>query len=73
MKHDLHSLTRALSRALAMANAPMSDHDLIHLLLSGLPSDFDAVVTVIQLSVPLPSLNVVTATLSDFERRIRHT
>ena len=56
-----------------MANAPMGDHDLIHILLNGLPSEFDVVVIVIQLLDPLPSLNAVIAILFDFKCRIRHT
>ncbi|GAB2299629.1 hypothetical protein Dimus_038571 [Dionaea muscipula] len=84
VKRELHSLSkgtqsvttyvhhaRALARTLALAEDPVSDTDLIFLLLAGLPTEFDSVVAAITLATPLPSLDSVTATLSDFEQRLQ--
>ncbi|GAB2254481.1 hypothetical protein Droror1_Dr00022290 [Drosera rotundifolia] len=85
VKRELHSLTkgamsvtayihhaRALSRTLSLANDPICDIDLIFLLLAGLPVEFDSVVATIQLATPLPSLDSMAATLTDFEQRLKN-
>ncbi|GAB2278046.1 hypothetical protein Dimus_039265 [Dionaea muscipula] len=87
VKRELHALAkgalsaaayihqaRALSRTLTLVGDPVSDTDLFFLILAGLPSEYDSVVTAIQLANPLPSLDTVTATIVDFEQRLRrHT
>ncbi|GAB2221322.1 hypothetical protein Droror1_Dr00012497 [Drosera rotundifolia] len=63
---------RALSRTLSLADDPISDTDLIFLLLAGLPLEFDLVVAAIQLATPLPSLDLVAVILTDFEQRLKN-
>ncbi|GAB2229421.1 hypothetical protein Droror1_Dr00023561 [Drosera rotundifolia] len=62
---------RALARTLTLAEDPVSDTDLIFLLLASLPTEFDSVIAAINLATPLPSLDSVAATLSDFEQRLQ--
>ncbi|GAB2239108.1 hypothetical protein Droror1_Dr00025021 [Drosera rotundifolia] len=84
VRRELHSLikgtlsisayvhnARALSCMLTLAGEPVSDPNLIYLLLGGLPSEFDSVVASIQLANPLPSIDIVSATLGDFELRLQ--
>ncbi|GAB2212304.1 hypothetical protein Droror1_Dr00025657, partial [Drosera rotundifolia] len=84
IKRELHSLAkgtlcvtayihnaRTLSRTLALAGEPVSDTDLIFLILTGLPTEFDSVVAAIHLANPLPSLDSVAATVADFEQRLK--